>query len=121
MNNFLKTFFIFVSLLISLIFGGQFNNQAYTNFAAKPINIETHIVKNSQINENSVVQSNNPIKYFVNLNKRNNVFTNSYFGFSNIKNLKINYENCLYKIKYFAPNEKYFSLFLKNEICTRAP
>ena len=120
-KSYIKTLFIFVSLLFSLIFGGELSNQNYSQILTAPISTQTCIIKNTFTNENSVVQTNNNTEHrFTKQCKRWHIF-GTLSGLPFVQNIKSNFENFYCRLKFANNYNKYLSLYLRNEICTRAP
>jgi len=119
-NNRIKIFFIFVSFWIFLILSGGFHNQSASAILTSPVSVQTEITKNITADENSVVQSNTCIKYFVNRNRHGAVFYSG-LGFVPAQNIKSEFKNICYNSDFLNIFRVHFSLYLRNEICTRAP
>ena len=119
MHNFIRFFIIAFSLLITLTFGYN-NQQNYTvHSQAFSIPIETTIVSDISSNE-TVAAASNYDTAIVKSEKQNNHFTGRISFLPDITEINslINYS----KYKYITNNPfRYFTLYLRNEICVRAP
>ena len=121
MSSYIKTLIVFVSLLFSLIFGGVPNSRDCSQILTAPVSVETVIVKNTFADESSVAQTNTGTKhYFTKQFKCGHVF-GIISGLPLIQNIKSDLNNFYYCLKFVNNHNEYLSLYLRNEIYTRAP
>lgn len=120
MDNFIKIFFIFVSLFISLIFGGNFEHNRSVSFDFTLLRGTAEINKTVSVKDNTFVEANNNCcEIFLCQLKRCGSLSNSLGASGILKISKVlidKFDTIKFGYKFIRLNPNF-----AHEICTRAP